>query len=580
MLDPARLTERHEFYFELVPYLAEWGYNTIWWHFCDDEGFALQLERHPKLASPYAFTKTEMRRLIEHAAQYGIDVVPEVESLGHALAITMHPEYEHLFNGNPRGHNALCPSHPDTLRLVGDIMDEVLELSASRYLHVGLDEAELGDCPRCAERAAGHPDWWLQAAHAKKLHRMVTDRGRHMIMWADAVESHPQMRDHIPRDVILAHWHYKEVPPQAARDSAAAGFQVVCVGAVSGETVLPNAANLKNVDDNAAVAASLPEHALAGLVTCWWEPHRILRDTHALAVAYAGRVMQTQCRQDKDKLSVEFTERFFGLQSPEVAGALTALHDRALDRPQLKCFYADSLADVYHAIQTGGTAETTVRLTEVRQVHETLRTAQPGVQRNKAAYHAYVLAAEIHAQAFRNAQQWNRLFQIYENALSQADCSAPADEISSMLEPALDILNDLKQETGRIAEAVEQEWDRTRHPTDTKKDNSSPYMRQRAERNLLATLLQSRHFLERFQRRIVHWVDGHTRNISPFNIWQISMKTANTHTHDHDEHDGNAESKLALKDRTNAELLHLYQERHHGGIRRVLRLMPENDTGQ
>ena len=506
MLDPARLTERHEFYFELVPYLAEWGYNTIWWHFCDDEGFALQLERHPELASPYAFTKTEMRRLIEHAAQYGIDVVPEVESLGHALAITMHPEYEHLFNGNPRGHNALCPSHPDTLRLVGDIIDEVLELSTSRYLHVGLDEAELGDCPRCAERAAGDPDWWLQAVHAKQLHRMVTDRGRRMIMWADAVESHPQMRDHIPKDVILAHWHYNEVPPQAARDSVQAGFQVVCVGAVSGETVVPNAANLKNVDDNAAVAAALPECARAGLVTCWWEPQRILRDTHAWAVAYAGRVMQTQCPQDKEKLSVEFVRRVFGLESPAVAAALLTLHEHALERPQLKHVYADSLADVYHAIHSGGSANTTARQTELRQVHETLCRAQCQVTRNKAVYRAYVLAADIHVQAFRNAQAWNRIFTIYENALNQADGAAPKDEVASMLEPALDILSDLKRGTDRIADAVEQEWDRTRYPDDPKKDNSSPYMRQRAERNLLATLLQSRHFLAQSQSRSEHWV--------------------------------------------------------------------------
>ncbi len=62
MLDPARLTERHDFYFKLLPQLAEWGFNTLWWHFSDDEGFALKLKSHPELASPYAFTKTEMKR--------------------------------------------------------------------------------------------------------------------------------------------------------------------------------------------------------------------------------------------------------------------------------------------------------------------------------------------------------------------------------------------------------------------------------------------------------------------------------------------------------------------------------------
>lgn len=52
LTDPARLTRRRESYFQLLPQLAEWGCNTLWLHFCDDEGQAFRFRSHPELGSP------------------------------------------------------------------------------------------------------------------------------------------------------------------------------------------------------------------------------------------------------------------------------------------------------------------------------------------------------------------------------------------------------------------------------------------------------------------------------------------------------------------------------------------------
>ena len=130
MVDPARLTERHEFYFDLLESMAAWGMNTLWWHFADDDGFVLKLKSHPELATPYAFSRSEMRRLIDAAGKLGIDVVPEVESLGHARYITRLRQYAHLADGSTDGSglNAVCPSHPDTLDILGEIIAEVAEV--------------------------------------------------------------------------------------------------------------------------------------------------------------------------------------------------------------------------------------------------------------------------------------------------------------------------------------------------------------------------------------------------------------------------------------------------------------------
>jgi len=40
------------------------------------------------------------------------------------------------------GFNAICPSHPETLEILSDIITEVADLFDSPYLHAGLDEVK------------------------------------------------------------------------------------------------------------------------------------------------------------------------------------------------------------------------------------------------------------------------------------------------------------------------------------------------------------------------------------------------------------------------------------------------------
>ena len=119
MLDSARLTEKHSFYFDLLPYLAKWGYNTIGWHFTDDQGCSIEFDSRPELASRGAFSKQEIEEFVALARECGIEVIPELESFGHMGYITKLEKYRHLFEAiEGKQFGAICPSHPETLEIL------------------------------------------------------------------------------------------------------------------------------------------------------------------------------------------------------------------------------------------------------------------------------------------------------------------------------------------------------------------------------------------------------------------------------------------------------------------------------
>jgi len=99
-------------------------------------------------------TKAEVKGLVDYARAYGIEVIPEIQSLSHVEYLTMtYPEIAEApaEEGYP---DSYCPLHPDSRRIVCDMVDEVVELLGPlRYLHMGHDEVyTMAECPRCKGR--------------------------------------------------------------------------------------------------------------------------------------------------------------------------------------------------------------------------------------------------------------------------------------------------------------------------------------------------------------------------------------------------------------------------------------------
>ena len=227
MLDSARHYQSPEFIERFLDTMALHKLNTLHWHLMDDQAWRLEIKKYPRLtevggwrvpagAAPRAnidprtgeprkiggvYTQDTVRRLVAYAAQRGITIVPEIEMPGHAtaaivaypqLAATEHPPrevpadwgvYPNLYNIDDA-----------TFAFLEDVLDEVIALFPSRYIHVGGDEA-VKDQWRASPRVQARmrelgieDETKLQSWFIRRIEQILNARGRRLIGWDEILE--------------------------------------------------------------------------------------------------------------------------------------------------------------------------------------------------------------------------------------------------------------------------------------------------------------------------------------------------------------------------------------------------------
>ena len=144
--------------------------NVFHWHLTDDQGWRIQLKKHPKLTELASdglfYTQEEIKSIVKYADERGILVVPEIDVPGHASAIlTAYPEMgskvlpfskanvekkqellslsNYTIERNAGIFNpTLDPSNPKTYQFLSEVFDEVCPLFPGAYFHIGGDENE------------------------------------------------------------------------------------------------------------------------------------------------------------------------------------------------------------------------------------------------------------------------------------------------------------------------------------------------------------------------------------------------------------------------------------------------------
>ncbi|MEV4946122.1 beta-N-acetylhexosaminidase [Streptomyces sp. NPDC053755] len=227
MLDVARHFMPKEDVLRQLDLLAAHKLNVFHLHLTDDQGWRLEIKRHPRLtevgawrartkwghrASPLwnetphggFYTHDDIREIVAYAAERHITVVPEIDVPGHSqAAIAAYPELGNTdvvdtaaltvwdtWGVNP---NVLAPT--DTvLRFYEDVFEEVLGLFPSTFIHVGGDE-----CPkeqwkesataqaRIRELGLADEDA-LQSWFIRHFGRWLADRGRRLIGWDEILK--------------------------------------------------------------------------------------------------------------------------------------------------------------------------------------------------------------------------------------------------------------------------------------------------------------------------------------------------------------------------------------------------------
>jgi hexosaminidase len=223
MVDSARHYQSPETLREIIDAMATHKLNTLHWHLVDDQGWRLEIKKYPKLTEVGAwrapagaagkdangkavryggfYTQDQVRELVAYAAARQITIVPEIEMPGHALApIVAYPQLG--VNPNPpaidRNNWGIFPwlynIDDGTFAFLNDVLDEVMDLFPSDYIHVGGDEAVKDQWKASPQiqaqmKVLGIADeHGLQSYFIQRVGKHLDARGRRLIGWDEILE--------------------------------------------------------------------------------------------------------------------------------------------------------------------------------------------------------------------------------------------------------------------------------------------------------------------------------------------------------------------------------------------------------
>ncbi|NIJ92351.1 hexosaminidase [Xanthomonas campestris] len=194
--------------------------NVLHWHLTDDQGWRIEIKRYPKLTEIGAwrtppgagrhgtperyggfYTQQQISEIVAYAARLHITVLPELDMPGHAqAAVAAYPEDvgvpgQRTQVGVDWGVNPyLFNTSERSLRFITNVLDEVLTLFPSAYIHIGGDEAvkdqwEASPAVRAQMRKLGVRDAHaMQGWFNEQLAAYLTSHGRRMIGWDEILE--------------------------------------------------------------------------------------------------------------------------------------------------------------------------------------------------------------------------------------------------------------------------------------------------------------------------------------------------------------------------------------------------------
>ncbi|MGI8949960.1 MAG: beta-N-acetylhexosaminidase [Chitinophagaceae bacterium] len=189
-----------DFIKKYIDFIALHKMNTFHWHLTEDQGWRIEIKKYPKLTEVGScrngtiighfpgtgndnkkycsyYTQAQIKDVVKYAADLYVTIIPEIEMPGHSsAAIAAYPklscfpdestEIKHKENwaGSTNGKqvqqtwgvfpDVFCPSNY-TFTLLENVLDEVMQLFPSKYIHIGGDE-----CPK---------DYWKRSAFCQQL---------------------------------------------------------------------------------------------------------------------------------------------------------------------------------------------------------------------------------------------------------------------------------------------------------------------------------------------------------------------------------------------------------------------------
>ena len=225
-LDESRHFHGTETVKEFIDQLAYHKMNYFHWHLTDDQGWRIEIKKYPKLTEmssqrngtlighyndfpqqydgkPYGgfYTQEQIKEIVAYATERFITVVPEIEMPGHAQAVfKAYPELSCEPNKTYEvmqlwgvSDNVFCPTEA-TFEFLEGVIDEVVELFPSKYIHVGGDECpktkwkESAFCQALIKEKGLEDEHGLQSYFIQRIEKYINTKGKQIIGWDEILE--------------------------------------------------------------------------------------------------------------------------------------------------------------------------------------------------------------------------------------------------------------------------------------------------------------------------------------------------------------------------------------------------------
>jgi hexosaminidase len=225
-LDVARHFFPKEFIFRMLDVMAMHKLNTFHWHLTDDQGWRIDIRRYPQLReisawrdetlvghgseTPWVYdglryggcyTQDDIREVVAYAARLHINILPEIEMPGHAVAaLRAYPELSctggpiSRFNRWGVSEDVFCAGKEETFEFLTGVLEEVAELFPYEYIHIGGDECpkvRWQECDLCQKRIADNnlkDEHELQSYFIRRIETFLATKGKKIIGWDEILE--------------------------------------------------------------------------------------------------------------------------------------------------------------------------------------------------------------------------------------------------------------------------------------------------------------------------------------------------------------------------------------------------------
>ncbi len=228
-----------DFIKKYIDFIAMYKLNTFHWHLTEDQGWRIEIRQYPRLTSVGGFrngtiigrypgkgndgirrggfyTQQQVKEIVKYASDRYITVIPEIELPGHSsAAIAAYPQLS-CFPDESTKHPAKTAWHGDstgkqvqqvwgvfpdvfapteyTFKFLENVLDEVIALFPSKYIHIGGDECPKESwkrsafCQQLIKEKGLKDEHGLQSYFIQRIEKYLNSKGRQIIGWDEILE--------------------------------------------------------------------------------------------------------------------------------------------------------------------------------------------------------------------------------------------------------------------------------------------------------------------------------------------------------------------------------------------------------